>query len=212
MRQGSRTLCEVPTGRLTALDGVQRGPRETSPVQGAPTHAGRKGPLCNSPLSLCRWPGVPSPSRLRPAFDERRHPERGVHHLPPRGAKPEAAGVLRHDHGRGRLDRKSPRRPRRTHTSRASGPAGPRPWMHASRLSASSGPHMSLRQAGSSLSSGPLLGPRLGRAERGMACRGCHGPARGRCPFREGSSRRWLLAKGMVAQVGDPACWGPRLQ
>lgn len=155
MRQGSRTLCEVPTGRLTALDGVQRGPRETSPVQGAPTHAGRKGPLCNSPLSLCRWPGVPSPSRLRPAFDERGHPERGVHHLPPRGAKPEAAGVLRHDHGRGRLDRKSPRCPRRTHTSRASGPAGPHPWMHASRPSASSGPHMSLRQAALHCPRGP---------------------------------------------------------
>lgn len=69
-------------------------------------HSGGKDACWKSPLFLCRGPGVPSPSRLCPAFDEWRHSEWGLHHLPPWRGQPEAAGVLRHDHGRGRLDRK----------------------------------------------------------------------------------------------------------
>ena len=67
-------------------------------------HSGRKDPFWKLPLFLCRGPGLPSSSRLCPAFDERRHSERGLHHLPQRRAKPEVTGVLRYDDRRGWLD------------------------------------------------------------------------------------------------------------
>lgn len=67
-------------------------------------HSGRKDPFRKLPLFLCRGPGLPSSSRLCPAFDERRHSERGLHHLPQWRAKPEVTGVLRYDDRRGWLD------------------------------------------------------------------------------------------------------------
>ena len=95
---------EIQQGFLTALDKVPRGPPQPSPTQGPIMHSRRKDPFWKLPLFLCRGPGVSSSSRLCPAFDEWRHSEWGLHHLPQWRAKPEVTGVLRYDHRWGWLD------------------------------------------------------------------------------------------------------------
>lgn len=192
LRQGSPTLGEIQSGGLTALDEIP---------QALPTLLRFKGPVhSRGPLFLCRGPGVPSSSRLCPAFDEWRHSEWGLHHLPPWRGRPEAAGVLRHDHGRGWLDRKYTRGSPGTRTS-GSSPPGTAPVDPASPSSARplSTPHVPRGAPHCPQSHFSAARHGFGGAERGTACWGCSGLP------REG------VASAVTVHVGPPG-QGPMAQ
>lgn len=172
-----------------------------------------KDPFWKSPLFLRRGPGVPSPSRLCPAFDERRHSEWGLHHLPPWRAQPEATGVLRHDHGWGWLDCKYTEllsvhaNTRRCSRPPGSAPVGPNfttlfPSLHLP-------PPHHVPRGGPSLSSGPLLcSPITGlpsREQNSMSRLQWPGLGGGAPSVRTGHAEGGA-AEGRVAQPGPGSC------